>query len=170
MDVEPSNISSSPLGSASELPAPAPSSSRSKARGSKARMMTVGGNRFEAPSHSIRHKADSFRSSGSRRGNPTATEWLSNSFDDNQMSPRSATKIVDKELASQYNDFGDPFLDADSSNSNMSPLNNTSTAETIPGTATSSEPQTSYTPETAIVAENDPSTAIASPPGSPIAS
>ncbi|KAH9450988.1 hypothetical protein KEM48_005912 [Puccinia striiformis f. sp. tritici PST-130] len=188
MDVEPQSAASSPIVTASQLKlSPATqtpglrsrddssaatgpsSSSRSKGRGTKSRMINVGGNRLEAPSHSSRHKNESFRPSGSRRGNPTSNaEW--NSLDDNQINPRNMIKIVDKELASQYNnDIGDPFLPIDSSNAAVNSPNNAQT-EPDPEAMMSSEPQTNLGQEITNPAEPDPSIAIASPPGSPIAS
>ncbi|KNZ57820.1 hypothetical protein VP01_2063g3 [Puccinia sorghi] len=149
-----------------------PSSLRLKGRGTKSRMINVGGNRFESPSHSSRHKTDSVRSSSSRRANIASQEWLSNSLEDSQMSPRSTIKIVDKELASQYHGLsqfqhhiGDPFLEDDAPPSLSNAL-----AEPNSGTTTSREPLPNHPPESTIVVESDPSNAIASPPGSPLSS
>jgi len=146
-----------------------PSSLRSKGRGTKSRMINVGGNRFESPSHSSRYKTDSVRSSSSRRANIASQEWLSNSLEDSQMGPRSTIKIVDKELALQYHDIGDPFLEEESANDAQPSLSN-SLAEPNSGTTTSREPLPNHPLESTIVVENDPSNAIASPPGSPLSS
>ncbi|EFP82890.1 hypothetical protein PGT21_019552 [Puccinia graminis f. sp. tritici] len=185
MEAEPSNIPSSPLAPDNQFKTAQSnepsghrlkedssagtsllSSSRSKGRGTKSRMINVGGNRLESPSHSSRHKTDSFRPSSSRRANLASNEWMSNPLDENQMSPRITTKIVDKELASHYNDIGDPFLEEDPSYANLPSLNDPST-EPTPGTASSSEPPANHALESSDMNEN---TAIASPPGSPITS
>ncbi|POW17241.1 hypothetical protein PSTT_00547 [Puccinia striiformis] len=155
MDVEPQSAASSPIVTASQLklsPATQTPSLRSRDDSSAA----------TGPSSSSRSK-------GSRRGNPTSNaEW--NSLDDNQINPRNMIKIVDKELASQYNnDIGDPFLPIDSSNAAVNSPNNAQT-EPDPEAMMSSEPQTNLGQEITNPAEPDPSIAIASPPGSPIAS
>ncbi|PLW12486.1 hypothetical protein PCASD_23370 [Puccinia coronata f. sp. avenae] len=180
MDIEPANVASPETqirvtqaheklghrskddGCASTAP---PSSSRSKGRGTKSRLITVGGNRFESPSHSSRFKAESSRSAGSRRANLASNEWLSGSLEENPLSPRNTTKIIDKEIASQYNDMiGDPFLE-DQPTTGPSP--NNASMEPNPGTNTSSESQLNPALETTNISENPPNTAIASPPGSP---